>query len=43
MPWCCLILMVLVTQVRDDMGWWNEPGNTGSGDDQSEDPNAEDW
>lgn len=37
-----MAVMTVVTQVRDDMDWWNGPGNA-SDDDQSEDPNAEDW
>ena len=32
-----------VTQVRDDEYWWNAAGDAGSSDDESEDPNAEDW
>ena len=32
-----------MTQVRDDENWWNAPADADSSDNQSEDPNAEDW
>ena len=38
-----LLFNVPVLQVRDDENWWNAPADAGSSDDQSEDPNAEDW
>ena len=31
-----------MTQVRDDANWWNATADASS-DDDSEDPNAEDW
>ena len=38
-----LLFSLALLQVRDDENWWNAPADAGSSDDQSEDPNAEDW